>query len=178
MRTLWQLWISFWQVGLLSIGGGYATIPHIQKQVVEQAGWLSMREFTDIITISQMTPGPLAINTSTFVGLRIAGLPGAVVATVGCIFSGFIISLALYKFFQKYRHSDYIENALTYLKSASIGLIGAAGCTIFLLAIHSLAGFNWIALLVFAIGMVLLRTVRMNPLLVMALAGAAGLFLY
>ena len=77
---LLQLFFAFFRIGLFSIGGGYAIIPMIRDQVVLSNHWLSMREFTDIITISQMTPGPLAVNTSTFVGMRVAGVSGAPVS--------------------------------------------------------------------------------------------------
>ena len=73
-----QLFWSFLQIGLFSFGGGYAAMPLIQGQVVTSHGWLTMSEFTDLITISQMTPGPIAVNSATFVGLKIAGIPGAV----------------------------------------------------------------------------------------------------
>ena len=73
-----QLFLSFLQVGALSFGGGYAAMPLIQEQVVNLHGWLSMSEFTNLITIAEMTPGPIAVNSATFVGIRIAGLPGAV----------------------------------------------------------------------------------------------------
>ena len=99
MNNVWELFITFLKIGLLSIGGGYAIIPLIQEQVVEKNNWISVKMFTDIITISQMTPGPLAVNTSTFVGLQVGGIFGALAATTGCIFCGIIISLALYKFF-------------------------------------------------------------------------------
>lgn len=80
-----QLFLSFFQIGLFSFGGGYAAMPLIQGQVVQGHGWLSMSEFTDLITISQMTPGPIAVNSATFVGIKIAGVPGALAATFGCI---------------------------------------------------------------------------------------------
>ena len=83
MTLLHLLW-SFFQIGLFSIGGGYAAMPLIQSQVVDQYGWLTMREFTDLITIAEMTPGPIAVNSATFVGIRIAGFPGALIATLGC----------------------------------------------------------------------------------------------
>lgn len=76
MSVVWKLFIVFLRIGLFSIGGGYAIIPSIQEQVVEKTGWISEKMFTDIITISQMTPGPLAVNTSTFVGLQIGGIAG------------------------------------------------------------------------------------------------------
>ena len=77
-----QLLVSFFQVGLFGIGGGYATLPLIQDQVVTLHHWLTMKEFTDVITISQMTPGPIAINSATFVGIRVAGMAGAIIATL------------------------------------------------------------------------------------------------
>lgn len=86
-----QLFFSFLQIGLFSFGGGYAAMPLIQGQVVTQHGWLSMTEFTDLVTISQMTPGPIAINSATFVGIKIAGIPGALAATIGCILPSCII---------------------------------------------------------------------------------------
>ena len=86
-----QLFLSFLQIGMFSFGGGYAAMPLIQGQVVTTHGWLTMSEFTDLITISQITPGPIAVNSATFVGLKIAGIPGAVVATVGCILPSCII---------------------------------------------------------------------------------------
>ena len=91
-----QLFWSFLQIGLFSVGGGYAAMPLIQAQTVQLHGWLTMNEFTDLVTIAEMTPGPIAVNSATFVGIRIAGLPGALVATLGCIFpSLFIVSLLL-----------------------------------------------------------------------------------
>ena len=86
-----QLFISFLQIGMFSFGGGYAAMPLIQGQVVTGHKWLSMAEFTDLITISQMTPGPIAVNSATFVGMKVAGVPGALAATLGCILPSCII---------------------------------------------------------------------------------------
>ncbi|MEI3521698.1 MAG: chromate transporter [Anaerosacchariphilus sp.] len=88
---LLELFFSFLQIGAFSFGGGYAAMPLIQAQVVTKYHWLSMAEFTDLITISQMTPGPIAINSATFVGIKISGVPGALVATMGCILPSCII---------------------------------------------------------------------------------------
>ena len=86
-----MLFLSFLQVGMFSIGGGYAAIPLIQSQVVDVHGWLTMEEFMNLVTIAEMTPGPIAINSATFVGIRIAGLLGAVIATFGCILPSCIL---------------------------------------------------------------------------------------
>ena len=184
-RNLWLLLSSFLQVGLFSIGGGYATIPLIQQCVVEENRWLTMREFADIITISQMTPGPLAVNTSTFVGIRLAGLPGAVIATFGCVISGLAISLLLYKFFKKNESSKMVSGMLDALKAASAGLIASAGSAILLLAVFGVSGFdsnaahlNTTAVVLFFLGLFALRKYKMNPILLVALGGGAGYLLY
>ena len=133
MTPLFLLLRVFLQIGLFSIGGGYAIIPLIQEQVVDTYGWITQKAFTDMITISQMTPGPLAVNTSTFVGLQIAGIPGALLATTGCVISGILISLTLYLFFGRHRDSTCVFEILRGLKSASVGLIVSAAATIILL---------------------------------------------
>ncbi len=90
-----QLFWSFFQIGLFSIGGGYAAMPLIQQQVVELHPWLTMTQFADIMTIAEMTPGPIAINSATFVGIQVAGIPGALVATLGCVMPSCVIVLTL-----------------------------------------------------------------------------------
>ena len=107
-KAILKLFTTFLHIGLLSIGGGYAIIPLIQEQVVNSHNWLTPQEYTDIITISQMTPGPLVVNTATFVGIRIAGIAGGIAATLGRIFSGFILSISLYNFFKKYNNLDSV----------------------------------------------------------------------
>ena len=88
---LLDLFLCFVQVGLFSIGGGYAAMPMIQAKAVEYYHWLTMSEFTDLMTIAEMTPGPITVNSATFVGIRMAGIPGALVATMGCILPSLII---------------------------------------------------------------------------------------
>ncbi len=98
-----ELFWSFFQVGLFSIGGGYATMPLIQNQVVDIHPWLTMTGFADIITIAEMTPGPIAVNAATFVGIQVAGLPGALIATIGCIFPSCVIVMALAYMYYRFR---------------------------------------------------------------------------
>lgn len=179
------LLVKFIQIGFFSIGGGYATIPLIQEQAVTSMHWLSVKEFTDIITISQMTPGPLAVNTSTFVGLRVAGFPGAIVATLGCIFSGFFISIFLYHFFQKHKQNIYITRILQGLRSISAGLIAASASTIILIAFYGTSSINSIteplnvtAFLIFIVGFAALRKFKLNPLTIIIASGIVGYFVY
>lgn len=184
MNVIWNLLITFLKIGLFSIGGGYAIIPLIQEQVVERAGWISEKMFTDIITISQMTPGPLAVNTSTFVGLQIGGIGGAIAATLGCVLCGVIMSLLLYCFFQKHKQSTYIFQILNGLKSASLGLIISAAATILLLAFFGTSEVqpgstpNLLALAIFAVMLWLLRKHKTNPIAIMTISGIIGMVFY
>lgn len=183
MTAVWQLFTAFFQIGLFSIGGGYAIIPLIQEQVVDHYGWISQRVFSDIITISQMTPGPLAVNTSTFVGIRIAGIPGALAATAGCILSGVCISLLLYRLLQKNHRSACVRSALQGMKSASVGLIASAAATIVLLALLGptpRVGFSmdWASFGMLLASLLVMRKRWLGPIALMLTTGALGLLFY
>ncbi|WP_367566589.1 chromate transporter [Lacrimispora sp.] len=185
MKELLDLLWAFFNIGLFSIGGGYAVIPLIQQQVVEQAGWLTLQEYSDIIIISQMTPGPLAVNTSTFVGIRVLGIMGAVASTFGCVIGGCVISLVLYRWYMKHRQNKTIFYIVKGLKSASLGLIVSAGILMIFLAFFGTmepdfkaTSINVIALCIFGISFFLLRRYKMNPILILTLSGAAGIVFY
>ena len=177
MTALLELFWSFFQVGLFSFGGGYAAMPLIQQQVVDGHGWLNMTEFADIITISQMTPGPIAINSATFVGMRIAGISGALVATLGCVLPSCAVALLLAKLYLKYRSLDLIHGALSGLRPAVIALIASAGVTILQGALQtSTGGMDWLNAGIFAAGLLLLLLrPKTDPIAVMLGAGLAGL---
>lgn len=184
MGQILQLMYVFFKIGTFSIGGGYAIIPLIQEQVVEHYHWVSRQTFTDIVTISQMTPGPLAVNTSTFIGIQIAGIRGAVFATAGCVISGVCISVLLYRFFKRHRQSKYILEVLNGLKASSLGLIISAAATILLLAfagtetISRKMTWDWIAVAVFISTFIVIRKWKINPILVIIAAGIIGGFVY
>ncbi len=172
-----QLFLSFLQIGLFSFGGGYAAMPLIQDQVVTIHGWLSMSEFTDLVTISQMTPGPIAINSATFVGIKIAGLPGAAVATLGCILPSCIIVTLIARLYFKYRNMEIMDGVLNSLRPAVVAMIAAAGIDILVPALWEegseivLANTDWVMAAIFVVCVILLRKFRMNPVWVMLLAG-------
>ncbi len=175
-----QLFLSFLQVGLFSIGGGYAAMPLIQSQVVDKYGWLTMGEFTDLITIAEMTPGPIGVNSATFVGIRIAGIPGALLATAGCILpSCFIVSL-LALLYNRYRKMSGLQNVLSCLRPAVVALIASAGLSILELVAFdgmemSLANLHWLSIVLFLGAFLVLRRWKKNPILVMLLCGAINL---
>lgn len=177
-----QLLLSFLQVGLFSVGGGYAAMPLIQSQVVETHAWLTMGEFTDLITIAEMTPGPIAINAATFVGIRIAGIPGAIVATLGSILPSCILVSLLAWAYYKYKGVPAVQSILSCLRPAVVALIAAAGLSILKLVLFSGAGvslqnINGIGTGLFLIAFFVLRRWKPNPILVMSLCGVAGLCL-
>lgn len=180
-----KLFLSFIQVGMFSIGGGYAAIPLIQSQVVEQNNWLTMTEFADIVTIAEMTPGPVLINSATFVGIRVAGLPGAIVATLGSIFPSAIIVFTLAYLFKKYKDLPVIKGILNGLKPAVVALILSAGLSLLSLAlwpngniVFSSQDTNIVALVLFIIAFFVLRKFKLNPILIMCATGIVGVFLY
>ena len=113
MRMIYlQLYLSFLQVGLFSVGGGYAAMPLIRSQVVELHPWMTLQEFTNLITIAEMTPGPIAVNCATFVGLRIAQLPGAVIATLGCITPALVLVSLLAWCYRRWRDLSVLQSVL------------------------------------------------------------------
>ncbi|GKI14884.1 chromate transporter [Oscillospiraceae bacterium] len=180
-----QLFWSFFQIGLFSIGGGYAAMPLIQHQVVEAHAWLTLTQFTDIITIAEMTPGPIAVNSATFVGIHIAGIPGALIATAGCILPSCIIVLTLAHLYFKYRSFLFLKGVLQGLRPAVVGMIASAGLSILLLALFgsgsgrpSFAQLDPVALCLFAAALFVLRKWKKSPILILAGAGVAGLLLY
>lgn len=140
---------------MFSVGGGYAAMPLIQSQVVEQHGWLTMQEFTDLITIAEMTPGPIAVNSATFVGLRIAQVPGAIIATLGCITPAlFFVSLLSY-IYRKYKDISLLQSVLACLRPVIVALIFGAGLSILSMVVFgesakTLANVDWIGIGSFA----------------------------
>ena len=183
-----QLFLSFLQIGAFSFGGGYAAMPLIQNQVVQLHPWLSQSEFTDLITISQMTPGPIAVNSATFVGTRIAGMPGALAATAGCVLPSCILVTLLAKIYLKYRNLSLLQGVLKSLRPAVIAMIAAAGASILVNAFwgESIASLTASQLLpnisiqavgIFIGSLILLVRFKINPIHVMLLSGVAEVVL-
>ena len=170
------LFVSFLQVGMFSFGGGYAAMPLIQEQVVTIHHWLNISEFTDLVTISQMTPGPISINAATFVGIKVAGIPGAIVATGGCILPSCVIVMIIAKVYLKYRKMGMLQGILNALRPAVIAMIASAGISILITAfwgtaVIKLINTNWSLVIIFVICFALLQKLKMNPIGVMVLAG-------
>jgi chromate transporter len=180
-----QLFWSFFQIGLFSFGGGYAAMPLIRNQIVNIHGWLDMSAFSDIITISQMTPGPIAVNSATFVGIRMAGVLGAIVATAGCVLPSTIIAIVLVKLYYKYREMSVMKGIMNGLRPAVVAMIASAGLSILTLSVWQGNGFSlslenvdFIAVVIFILSLIILRIFRPNQIIVMIGAGIIGCIAY
>ena len=176
-----QLFLSFLQVGAFSIGGGYAAMPLIQSQVVERFGWLTMEEFTNLITIAEMTPGPISVNSATFVGLRVGGVAGALIATFGCILPSLILVSLLSWAYAKYRSGRAMQTVLSLLRPVVVALITSAALDILFTAVlttdmlspESLS-VDWVNVILFGVALLLLRRLKANHIAVMA--GCGGVY--
>ena len=173
MDILVKLFLAFLKIGTFSFGGGYAMLPFIQKEIVEKNHWISMSEFTDIIGISQMTPGPVAINSATFVGYKVSGVIGSIMATIGVVTTSFILISIINKILDKFKESTIIKEALAGMRPILIALIIYAFID---LAKESYRDFKSI-IITLIIGAILF-TNKVHPILVIVIAAILGLLFY
>jgi chromate transporter len=182
---LLKLFFSFIQVGLFSVGGGYAAIPLIQNQIVSILGLMTLAEFADLITIAEMTPGPISLNCSTFVGTRLSGFLGAIICSLGVILPSFVISLILAHYYYKYKNFDGVQTILASLRPAVVALISTAGLSILTLALFNaqkgeiiFSNFRIIEFLLFIGGLIALRKFKINAITVILGSGIIGTAFY
>lgn len=173
-----ELFWSFFQIGLFSIGGGYAAMPLIEQQTVVLHNWLTAEGFADIVTIAEMTPGPITLNAATFVGTQVAGFPGALIATLGCVFPSTCIVFLMVYLYYKYRSLSVIQNALAGVKPVVISLIASAGITLICMSLYGSKDIadiwmkpDYIAILVIVASLFILRKWKVKPIYVMFGAG-------
>lgn len=178
---LWTLFKAFLEVGLFSVGGGYAAIPLIQENIVNNLGLLTMAEFTDLITIAEMTPGPISINSATFVGQRVFGVWGAVVSTLAIITPSIIICLTLAYVYYRYQSFKGIKTVLGAMRPAVVALIANAGTSILLLAVLPegiTGGISWLETMLFLGSFYCLRRYKANPIAIILGSGCLGLIIH
>lgn len=170
---LLKLFLTFFKIGLFSFGGGYAMLPLITREVVNVNHWLTNQEFINIVGISQVTPGPLAINTSTYVGYKTAGVIGSIFATFGVVLPSVIIIYIIAKLFMKYRHDKYVENVLKYIRLSSIGLIASAA-----IMLMGDVFVNIQSIIIFVVAFILSYRFKMDPIVLAILSGITGFIMF
>ena len=182
---LLKLFFAFIQVGLFSVGGGYAAIPLIQEQIVNIYGMMTLEEFSDLITVAEMTPGPISINSATFVGMRIAGIPGVLICSIGCIIPSFCICLTLAHFYYKYRSVSGVQIVLGSLRPAVVALIASAGASILMLGLFQaelkevvLGNIRYVELGIFVIALWVLRKYKASAISIILGSGIVGTIIY
>ncbi len=185
-----RLFFEFFKVGLFAIGGGMATFPFL-ADLAEKTGWYTQQQLVDMVAIAESTPGPIGVNTATYVGFLMKGIPGALTATLGLITPSIIVILIIARVLEKFRDSKLVNNAFSGLRPASTGLIAAAGFSVVLLtltggqadSVAALAvwdgAFHWPSILLAAVLLLLTRKVKqtkdLHPVVFIALSAVVGI---
>jgi chromate transporter len=171
----WQLFVSYFKIGLFGFGGGYAMLSLIQNEVVENRHWLTDSQFTDIVAISQMTPGPIGINSATYIGYTVTGgVWGAIIATFAVCLPSVILILLIAGSYRKFRSNIYVNDALKGLRPVVVGLIAAAA----LLLMNTENFIDYQSVIIFAVAFLLTKFTKLHPILLIVLAGLTGLIVY
>jgi len=170
-----QLFFTFFVIGLFTFGGGYAMLSLIQNEVVVNHAWITAQEFTDMVAISQMTPGPIGINSATYVGYAVTGnIFGSLVATVAVSLPSFIIILMICRIYAKFKESNVFASLMKTLRPVVIGMIGAAAGIL----ITAENFIDWTSWALFAGAFIASQWLKMNPILIIILGGVIGYFMY
>jgi chromate transporter len=173
MTALLKLFLTFLKIGAFSFGGGYAVLSLIQKEVIESNGWILPADFIDIVAIAEMTPGPIAVNSSTFVGYKVGALAGSALATLGVVLVPITVTLLVSVYYNKFKHLKQVNWIIRGIRPAVLGLIAAACIKIGKVSIVDFKGII-IALLVF-LG---IYKFKINPIIAILISGVLGVILY
>lgn len=173
MSLLGTLCLTFLKIGAFSFGGGYAVLAMIQQEVVEKGGWMDPADFVNIVAIAEMTPGPIAVNSSTFVGYDLFGLGGGVLCSLCAVAVPFALSLLSAVFFTRFRESPYLKRALDGIRPAVIGVIAAACLSV---GEASITGLD--SAVFFLLALFLVWRKKLSPILTLLLCGALGAVYY
>ena len=175
---LLELFLSYLKIGFFGFGGGYAMLSLIQNEVVMQRGWITASQFSDIVAISQMTPGPIAINSATYIGYTVAGFWGSVVATLAVSLPAMTLMILITRFYLRLRSNRYVAGAMSAMRPVVIGMIAAAA--LLLIFPHQnddpnfIDAWSWVLF-----GATLITSIRkVNPILLIVLSAIAGIVIY
>lgn len=187
MMIFIELLYTFFKIGLLGFGGGYSMLSMIQGEVVNEHAWLTMSEFTDIVAISQMTPGPIGINSATYVGYTAVvnsgassfmGVIGAVTASFAVMLPSFIIMLVISRYFMKYSKNERVNYVFKVLRPAVVGLIASAALLLMNSENYGLPSTEplrfWVSVVLTITAFIALKVYKVNPILILLLCGAFG----
>jgi chromate transporter len=173
MGALIDLFISFFKIGAFSFGGGYAMLPMIQNEVINVHKWITMAEYIDILAIAEMTPGPIAINSATFLGYKVAGIGGSALATLGVVLPSFIVMSLIFHFIVRFKSSPYVDWVMKGIRSVVLGLIAVAAFSVAMSTFVDIPSVLIAALLFY-----LVAFKNFNPIYAIVLAGAMGAILF
>jgi len=176
IETYIELFYTFFKIGLFGFGGGYPMLSLVQFEIVEAHQWLTASEFTDIVAISQVTPGPIAINSATYIGYQVTGgtIPGALIATFAVCLPSIIIMALICRFFLLFKNNKFIIAALSAMKPASIGLIAAAS----LLLMNKQNFTDFASIIIFIVTFALSYFFKWNVIRTILFAAIAGYIIY
>ncbi len=171
-----NLFLAFLQVGLFSFGGGYAALPIIQNKLINVYGWMSVSEFSDVVTLSQMTPGPLSINAATFVGMKQAGILGSIIATYAMVIPSIILCLIMSYFYYKYRDISIVSKVLKILRGTVVGLILVGG--IQLMQSSLFVEFDIFSYIIFTVVVIAILKFKVDSMVSILISGVLGVILF
>lgn len=172
MKELMELFLTFCRIGGFTFGGGYAMLPIIQKEVVEEKKWATNDEVMDYYAIGQCTPGVIAVNTATFIGYKKKGILGAIFATLGVVFPSLVIISTIAMFFEHFQDYPIVQNALGGIRVAVVALITS---TIIKMWKQSIK--NWIGIALFSSSFILIALTNISPAIVIIVGGVLGAFI-
>lgn len=170
MTQILLLCFEFFKIGLFAVGGGMATIPFLMQLSEKYPMWYSMETLTDMIAVSESTPGPVGINMATFVGFTVGGVPGGILASISLVVPSIIIVNILARFLDRYQNNPFVESVFSGLRPAVVGLISAAGLQVLLVTFFQggtfsgLASVQWGAVLAFLVFFAATRIKAINKL--------------
>lgn len=170
MRNYLEMFCSFFKIGAFTIGGGYAMLPLIEKEVVDKKKWIDREEYIDMIALAQSAPGPIAVNTSVFVGYRVAGLPGAIVTTLGSVLPSFIIIVFVALFFIGIKENAIVERAFKGIRPAVVALIAAP-----VINLSKSAKINKYNFFIPVVAAVLVAFLKLTPIFIIIISAVGGI---
>ncbi len=169
-RIYWQMFITFVRIGSFTIGGGYAMIPLIQREVVQVRKWIKPKEFIDMLALAQSAPGVISINTAIFIGYKLKGIRGSIVTAVGCALPSFVIILLIAMVFTNFKDNPVVERIFKGIRPAVVALVAAP-----LYNMAKSAGVNWKTLFIPVIAALLIWGLNISPVWIVTAAIVGGI---